>query len=202
MRAVVLALLFGLMLPLSARALPATQTMLEERSLGNPSAPVTMIEYSSFTCPHCADFHRETMPELKSAYIDTGKVRYVFREFPLDRRALAASMVARCVAPDRFFGLVDMLYRDQQTWARSANPLDDLKIRAQLAGLSPADFDACLNNQDLANGIQARAAEAREKDKVESTPTFFVNGRLISGAVPFAEFQAAIDEALAKATAK
>jgi protein-disulfide isomerase len=186
-------------LPQRAGALPPVAAMLAERSLGNEQAKVTIIEYSSLTCPHCAEFHSETLPKLKTDYIDKGLVRYVLRDFPLDGRAMAAAMLAHCVPPQRYFGFVEILFRDQQTWARGADPLADLKTRAQLAGLSQADADACLANRELLTGIQTRASEAQKRDGLESTPTFLIDGRKLSGALPYADFQKAIDEALAKA---
>lgn len=197
-----LVLVFVLLLPVlprSAAALPPTQVMLAERSLGDASAKVTITEYSSLTCPHCADFHRDVLPQIKENYIDKGLVRYVPRDFPLDGRALAAAMIARCVPPDRYFGFLEMLFRDQQAWARSANPLEDLKVRAQLAGLPPAGVDACLADQELSKGIQGAAAEASKREGIESTPTFFIDGRKISGAASYDQFKAAIDEAIRKA---
>lgn len=187
------------MLPTASAALPPTQAMLAERSLGSPSAKVAIIEYSSLTCPHCADFHRDVLPRISQEYIDKGLVRYVPRDFPLDGRALAAAMIARCAPPDRYFGFLDMLFRDQQSWARSANPLEDLKVRAQLAGLSPAEVDACLKNKDLADGIQGAAAEAQRRDGIESTPTFFINGNKFSGVASYDKFKSAVDEAIGKA---
>ena len=168
MRKLVLVLLLTLaLIPSRSMALPPVETMLAERSMGSPTAPVTLVEYSSLTCPHCADFHRETLPKIKEAYIDKGVVRYVLRDFPLDPRAMAAAMVARCLPADRYFGFVGMLFSDQQTWAHSRNPTEDLKVRAQLAGLAPAEFDACLSNKELADGIQAAAAEAQKRDGIE-----------------------------------
>ena len=199
MRRVVLVIL--LILPIllpAAHALPPIQAMLAERAMGDPSAKATIVEYSSLTCPHCADFHREVLPRIGQEYIEKGVVRYVARDFPLDGRALAAAMIARCVPPDRYFGFLDMLFRDQQTWARSASPLDDLKVRAQLAGLSPAEVDACLADQNLLKGIQASASEARQRENIESTPTFFIDGKKISGAASYDQFKAAIDEAIGK----
>jgi protein-disulfide isomerase len=199
-RKLVLILLLTLALPPSrGMALPPVETMLAERSMGSPTAPVILVEYSSLTCPHCSDFHRETLPKIKEDYIDKGVVRYVLRDFPLERRAMAAAMVARCLPADRYFGFVNMLFSDQQTWAHSRDPIEDLKVRAQLAGLPPAEFDACLTNQDLLKGIQAGAAEAQKRDGIDSTPTLLVNGRKMSGAAPYDEFRSAIDEALAKA---
>jgi protein-disulfide isomerase len=112
---------------------------------------------------------------------------------------MAAAMTARCVPPDRYFGFLDMLFRDQQAWARSANPLDDLRVRARLAGLTSAEFDACLANQDLLKGIQTAAAEAQKRDGIESTPTFFIDGKKISGAASYDRFKSVIDEAIGKA---
>jgi protein-disulfide isomerase len=198
-RLVVLMVLIAALLPASAGALPPTVEMLAERSLGSPQAPVTVVEYSSLTCPHCADFHRDVLPQIKSAYIDKDQVRWVFRDFPLDGRAMAAAMVARCVAPDRYFGFLDILFRDQQAWARSSDPLADIKVRAQLAGLSPADVDACLANKELLQGIQARAQDGQKRDGVDSTPAFRIDGTPIAASRSFADFKAAIDAALAKA---
>lgn len=194
----VLVLLTAL-LPVAAVALPTTEAMLAERALGNPQAKVTIVEYSSLTCPHCAEFHRDVLPQIKAEYIDKGLVRLVFRDFPLDGRAMGAAMVARCVPPDRYFGFIDMLFRDQQAWARGTDPLADLKVRAQLAGLAPADVDACLADKALLQGIQTRAQEAQKQDGVDSTPSFRLNGQKIAPNHTFAEFQAAIDQALAAA---
>lgn len=186
----------------AARALPTTEAMLADRVLGKAEAPVTITEYSSFTCSHCAQFSVDTFPKIKSEYIDTGKVRFVFRDFPLNSPSLAAAVVARCLPPERYFGFVEMLFRDQKEWAQHADMkgvLDDLKVRAQLAGLAEADFQACLKNADLIKGLQERAAEAEKKHQINSTPTFLVNGKTLAGALPFADFKTAIDAALAQA---
>jgi protein-disulfide isomerase len=173
--------------------------MLAERALGDEAAPVTIVEYSSLGCPHCAAFHRETLPKIKEAYIDTGKVRLVYRDYPLGGAAMAAALIARCVEPSRYFGFINMLYRDQATWAASTKPLDDLKQLSRFAGLSEADFNACLENKALLQGIQERASQAQKEAGIDSTPTFFVNDRKIVGAQGFETFKAAIDEALEKA---
>jgi protein-disulfide isomerase len=172
---------------------------LAERSLGDAAAPVTIIEYSSLGCPHCAAFHHETLPKIKEAYIDTGKVRLVFRDYPLGGVAMAAALIAHCVEPTRYFGFIDVLFRSQATWSTSSKPLDDLKQTSRLAGLSEADFNACLENKALLQGIQERAAQAQKENGIESTPTFLVNGRKIVGAQDFEAFKAVIDEELKKA---
>lgn len=192
-------LLIVTLLPLPGMALPPVEAMLAERSMGSPEAKVTIVEYSSLTCPHCADFHRDVLPQIKAEYIDKGLVRWVLRDFPLDGRAMAAAMVARCVPPDRYFGFIEMLYRDQQTWARGNDPLADMKVRAQLAGLAPADVDACLADKQLLQGIQKRAQEGQQRDGINSTPSFRVDGRTLTGISSFAEIKSPIDEALAKA---
>jgi protein-disulfide isomerase len=172
--------------------------MPPERSLGSPTAPVTLIEYSSFTCPHCATFHHETLPQIRKEYIDTGKVRYVFHDFPLDAMALAASMTSYCVDPGLYFGFIDLLYRDQMTWSRAADPLKELETRAQLAGVMPDQLQACLKNSELAQGIQKRAKEASEKHDIKSTPSFMINGEKVAGAISYDQFKEKLDAALAK----
>lgn len=185
-------------LPISARAAITDELAISERSMGADDAPVTLIEYSSMTCPHCATFHDDTLPKLKKAFIDTGKVRYIFRDFPLESRAMAAAMTARCVDPQRYFGFVDLIYKDQQDWSKSSDPMKALQTRAQLAGLSENDFASCLDNRTLFEAIQNRAQSGEAEFGIESTPTFIVNGKKFSGAMPFTEFEKIINEALSK----
>lgn len=191
-------ILMTALLPFAAAALPPTEAMLAERALGDPQAKVTIVEYSSLTCPHCAEFHQNVLPQIKAEYIDTGMVRWVFRDFPLDGRAMGAAMIARCVPAERYFGFIDMLFRDQQAWARSTDPLTDLKVRAQLAGLAPADVDACLADKVLLQGIQTRAQEAQKQDGIDGTPSFRMNGQKIAPNHSFDEFKSVITPALAK----
>jgi protein-disulfide isomerase len=192
-------LLLALLVSVRAASAAPVDEMLAERALGDEAAPVTIVEYSSLTCPHCAAFHRETLPQIKEAYIDSGKARLVYRDFPLGGAAMAAALIARCVEPSRYFGFIDILYRGQETWAASTKPLDDLKQLSRFAGLSEADFNACLENRALLQGIQGQASLAQKEAGVESTPTFFVNERKITGAQGFEAFKAAIDEELEKA---
>lgn len=191
-----LVLLVALVWPAAATG---SDAVLEERSLGADDAPVTMIEFSSLTCPHCADFHAEILPKIKEQYIKSGKLRLVYRDFPLDPLATAAAMLPHCVGPDRYFGLLEALFRSQSTWARSQEPAKELERLSRFAGLSPAEFQACLNNRDLLEAIQQRANEARNEYNITSTPTFIVNGQKIVGASGFEEFQAVIDEQLGSA---
>lgn len=168
---------------------------LEENSLGADDAPVTIVEYSSMTCPHCATFHADTLPGLKEKYIDTGKVRYIIREFPLDKLAAAAFMLARCAGKDRYFPLIDALYAQQATWAYGkGDPTPRLFKATRLAGASftKESFEACLQRQDLLDGINW-VRERGAKFNIRSTPSFFVNGKLLGGAQPLEKFEELIE---------
>jgi len=169
---------------------------LEEKVLGDPDAPVTIIEYASMTCGHCARFHAETYPRLKEDYVDSGKVRIIMREFPLDALAAAAFMLARCVNDDAYFDFIDLLFERQREWAFSDKPVDALFAMGRQGGLTRADFDACLSNQELLNGVTAVRQRAEQEFGVSSTPTFFVNGELVRGAVSFDQFQSLIERHL------
>jgi protein-disulfide isomerase len=165
---------------------------LGERSLGEADAPVTVIEYASATCGHCANFHNESFPALKEDYIDTGKVRFVFREFPLDELALAAFMLARCAPENRYFPIIDVLFEEQQSWTRNAR--EELLKIARMAGFTPESFEECLQNEDVAKGILEIRSTAAEQYGVQSTPTFFINGEMIAGNKPD-ELRQAIEDA-------
>jgi protein-disulfide isomerase len=158
----------------------AQEQTLPEMSIGRADAPVTIVEYSSLSCPHCAAFHKEVLPELKTEYIDTGKVRYVVREFPLNDAALAGAVVARCLDPSRYFAFVDMLFSKQDEWAFKDDAFAPLKKLAKQAGLPDDQFDKCLDNEALQKKILA-IRERGAKEGVSGTPAFFVNGKLIKG---------------------
>jgi protein-disulfide isomerase len=168
---------------------------LGEMVLGNAKAPVTIIEYASMTCSHCAHFATTTMPELRKRYIDTGKVRYMLREFPLDPIAAAGFMLARCAAKDnaeKYYALIDILFHQQGTWVVK-QPLPPLQAIGRQAGLSEKDFNACLANQGMLDKIEEVRKSATEKLGVNSTPTFFVNGEKITGDVSIDELAKKID---------
>jgi protein-disulfide isomerase len=204
---------------------------LPDRSVGDPKAPVSIIEYASMTCPHCADFEINTFPTLKQRYIDAGKVYYVLREFPLDDLAKAAFMLARCVAGDqmtlkrepagedgdkpasppvdprtetplmpqneqqaneRYYALVDVLFRQQRTWAYSKEPAKALFDIAKQAGFTQQSFEACLSDQALLDAIDEIKDRGAQKFNVNSTPTFFINGKVVRGTIPANK----LDEAL------
>lgn len=160
---------------------------LGDKVLGQESAPVTIIEYASMTCPHCADFHTQTLPKLKEKYIDTGKVKLIFREFPLDPLAAGASILARCAPGDRYFPMIDVLYRLQRNWAAANDPVAALQQIARQTGFTQESFDACLRNQSLLDGVTAERDRASQRFGVNSTPTLFINGQVYRGALSFDE---------------
>jgi protein-disulfide isomerase len=174
--------------------------------LGKVDAPVTFIEYASMTCPHCAAFSKDTFPAFKTKYVDTGKVRFIFREFPLDELAVAASMLVRCAATgadkttvsgDKAMALVEVLFNSQDKWAVK-NPIPPLQQIAKQAGITEKAFDECLKDQKLYNDILAVRERASKEYKVESTPTLFVNGKMIKGGVDIGELDKAIEPLLPK----
>jgi protein-disulfide isomerase len=155
---------------------------LGDHVLGQDSAPVTVIEYASMTCPHCAHFNNEVFPALKSKYIDTGKVRYILREFPLDPVAAAGFMLAQCAGKDKYFPVIDALFRTQRSWIAASDPVEGLFTVAKQTGFSRESFEQCLANQQLLDGVEWVRQRASEKFGVNSTPTFFVNGKIERGA--------------------
>ncbi len=165
---------------------------LPEMSLGKADAPVTIVEYASMTCPHCAHFHETTLPELKTKYIDTGKARLIMREFPFDPRAEAGFMLARC-SNDNYFPMIDVLFKQQQSWAASENARDALLQISKLAGFTQERFEQCLTDQKLLDDIRAVRTRGAEEFKVDSTPTFFINGKQYKGALSIEEMSAIID---------
>jgi len=168
---------------------------LPEKMIGNADAPVTIVEYASMTCPHCATFHVNTLPAIKERYIDAGKARLVFREFPFDPRAEAGFMLARC-SDANYFAMIDVLFKQQRGWAAVENAKDALLQIARLAGFSQESFEACLTDQKLLDDIRAVRARGASDFKVEATPTFFINGDKYSGALSVDEMSAIIDSKL------
>lgn len=152
-----------------------------DMSLGNPDAPVTVVEYASYTCPHCARFHEGPFKQLKADYIDTGKINFVYREVFFDRYGLWASMIARCAGtPDAFFGMTDLIYEKQSEWARAGEPaaiVDELRKIGLLAGLDGDKMEACLQDGDNARTMVAWYQENATEDGIDSTPSFVINGQ-------------------------
>ncbi len=162
---------------------------LGEMAMGDAKAPITVIEYASMTCPHCAHFSMTTFPELKKRYIDTGKVRYMMREFPLDTLAAAGFILARCAGPDKYFPLIETLFASQRDWVVQ-RPLGPLTAIAKQAGLTQEAFEACLDNKEMIDGIEKVRNQAAEKLGVNSTPTFFINGKRMAGDLSIEEMEA------------
>jgi protein-disulfide isomerase len=158
----------------------------EDRVLGKADAPVTVIEYASFTSPHCAHFATDVLPAVKASLIDTGKAKLVFRDYPLDALALRAAMLVRCAGNDRAFGMIDLLFERQMQWATAKDGNAALLAIAKQAGLSESDFNACMANQDVQNAVVQSRVGAEQTYKIQSTPSFVINGRLAVGA-PTAE---------------
>jgi protein-disulfide isomerase len=176
----------------------AKPVSLPDMGLGPANASVTITEYASMTCPHCAAFNEAVFPKIKSEFIDTGKIRYVFREFPLDIKAAAGSMLARCIAKDdapKYFTVVDLLFKQQNDWVMK-NTTETLTRIGKQAGLSQQQVEDCLKDQALLDKISADQKYANEVLKVNSTPTFFINGEMIKGETSFEEFDKKIKSLL------
>lgn len=166
---------------------------LEDISIGKADAPVTIIEYMSMTCPHCANFHEKTFDAIKTKYVDTGRVRFILREFPLDLKATAAIMLARCAPKEQYFPLVAVLFKQQMTWAVAEDTRGALLQTAKLAGFTQESFNACLTNQKLLDDVTAVRTKADKEFGVQSTPTFFINGNRYAGGMSVEEMSAVID---------
>ncbi len=176
----------------------AKPVSLPDMALGPANAAVTITEFASMTCPHCAAFNEAVFPKIKSQYLDSGKVRYVFREFPLDIKAAAGSMLARCIAKDdagKYFAVIDMLFKQQNDWV-GKNTTETLTRIGKQAGLSQQAVESCLKDQALLDKIAADQKFASEVLKVDSTPTFFINGEKIKGETSFEEFDKKIKSLL------
>jgi protein-disulfide isomerase len=168
---------------------------LPDKVMGQDDAKVTIVEYASMTCPHCAHFAETTFPELKTKYIDTGKARYILREFPFDPRAEAGFMLARC-AGDNYYPMIDVLFKQQKNWAAVDNVKDALLQISKVAGFTQETFDACLTDQKLLDDVRAVQKRGADEFKIDSTPTFFINGKTYKGALSIDEMSAVIDPLL------
>lgn len=169
---------------------------VSEKVLGDPDAPVTIIEYSSLTCPHCAAFHTDTLPAIKERYVDTGMAKIVYRDFPLDQNALNAAVIAHCAGPDRYFVFLEALFGSQQRWARSADPTESLIQLAGLGGLPRDQAEACLADEAMQDAVLQTRLDGQAEYQISSTPSFVVNGELVSGNRTVDEFATVIEAAL------
>lgn len=170
--------------PAAAASTPAANALATvqpgDHVLGDPKAPITVIEYASLTCSHCAHFHTQILPEIKKKWIDTGKVKLVYRDFPLDQVAAKAAQIAECAGNDRYFGVLDIIFRGQPQWATAADPLAELAKPLRIAGLGESEIKACLANEAMSNAV-IKDYQGGEAMGVNSTPTLFINGQLYRG---------------------
>ena len=171
---------------------------LSEKVLGNENAPITLIEYASLTCHHCATFHNEVLPKIKSDYIDTGKLKFIYRDFPLDHYALMASMVARCAGNKKFFTFLKVLFKEQPKWTAAKDPFIALGHIARIGGIGKGEFKSCVGNKAIEDGILKSRIEADREFKIESTPTLIINGEKYDGARTFKKLKKYIDKLLTK----
>ncbi len=172
---------------------------LGDQPLGPENAKVTVYEYSSLTCSHCGDYHKETYPELKKLYIDSGKIRYIRRELAFDQLGTGAAMLAHCSGKGKYETVANLLFALQDKWAFTSTPVDGLRAIMRQTGMSDAQFDACLKDQTIFDGVQNVTKRAKDVLNVNSTPTFFINGKRLVGARPLDDFKKALDAALAEA---
>ncbi len=174
-------------------------SLVEEMVLGSDDAPLTVIEYASSTCPHCKTFHQETFKKFKANYIDTGKVRFIFREVYFDRYGLWAGLVARCGGPERFFGIMDLIFARQPEWTRGNSESEiagNLARIGRSAGLTGEEVEACMKDRALARAMVAVYKENAEEHGIRSTPSFIIDGELVTGALPYDEFSTILDSKL------
>ena len=178
----------------SAQETKLPEVQPQDRILGKADAPITIFEYASLDCPHCADFDQNTLPKLKAEWIDTGKARLVFRDFPLYEDAVRAAMLARCAPPEQFFPFVDALFQSQTVWATAQNVDGELAKLARLSGMSDDKFKACMSDSALENQVRASRLLG-EQYGVKSTPTFFINGTKVEGSLPISSFEKVLSQA-------
>jgi len=187
--------------PAFAEDMPADQALAPDYALGATDAPVTVVEYASFTCPHCAHFHDDVFTQLKKDYIDTGKVRFVLREVYFDQYGLLAAQIARCGGEMRYFGITDMLFSQQTDWIGSGQGSEivaNLRKLGKVAGLSDEQMDACIADEDTTKAMIAAYQTHFTEDGIEGTPSFMINGQLYSN-MGYNQFAMVIEEKLAQA---
>lgn len=168
------------------------------RILGKPDAPITIIEYASMTCPHCAKFATDILPKIQEAYIDTGKAKLIFRDFPLDQVALKGHMIARCAPPERFHSFIAAMFANQKTWAFAPDPMVALARLAKLGGMSQDRFDACLADKSVEEAVLKQRLAGAEQYKIEATPTILINGKKIEKGRTFEDLDAILKPLAAK----
>ena len=176
-------------------ALASEEIFEDDRILGDHDAPVTIIEYASLTCPHCAAFHGGTLPELKESWIKEGRARLVYRDYPLDRVAMTGSMIAQCFEQDQaYFAFLDMLYAQQRQWALAESPVEALYERARLGGMDRDRFNACLQDEAQLNRILEKIKHGQDNYQIRSTPSLIINGELYPGNRSFSDLETILKE--------
>ncbi len=187
----------------AARAEDATVANIDQ-VMGRADAPLTVIEYASLTCPHCAHFHETVVPLIKSNWVDTGKIRFIYRDFPTSPAglSLSASMVAQCAGKDRYFAVLGLLFKQQEKWVTATNPKDEIKRIVRLAGITSDDVDACLTRRDLLTALQDRAKAGNTEFGVDSTPSLVIDGKVYPGAQSYEDISKMLDEAYRAALKK
>ncbi|HEY9550054.1 MAG TPA: DsbA family protein [Kiloniellaceae bacterium] len=172
------------------------EAALRPRVEGDPKAKLTMLEYSSLTCPHCAAFHNGALPQIRETYIETGKLKLEMRDFPLDQYALRAAAMARCAPESRYFPLLDMLFKQQANWTSAEDPIAAIKQIGRLAGIRGETADACMSDEALLDGILKIRLGGQQDHDISSTPTFVIGTEKVVGAQPFEAFKKVIDAQL------
>jgi len=169
------------------------KTYEDDHSLGKANAPITIVEFASLTCPHCAAFHADTFPQLEETWIADGRARMVFRHYPLDALALRASAVSECFDGERFFGFIGLLFKTQAQWSRADDPINALRGLSRQAGMNDETFDSCVNDEATLDRILQKVVDARNDHQIQSTPSFVINGRKVEGARSFEELQEVLE---------
>jgi protein-disulfide isomerase len=169
---------------------------VEDRVIGSANARVTIVEYASLTCPHCATFHTEVLPQVKARFVDSGQVRLIFRHFVLNILDAGASMMARCAPAERFYPILDVLFQQQRSWAGASDPVAALGQIALQAGFTRESFEACLRNQQILDRLSAQTDRAARRFGVNSTPTIFINGQMFRGALRVEQIEAIVSPML------
>ena len=188
-------LFISLLLPATVSAeILSTEEALKDRVIGDPAAPITIIEYASLTCPHCASFHADTLPKLEKDWIETGKAKLIYRDYPLDRYAASASMIARCAPTEKYFTFLNAFFAQQKTWSRADNPVKVLTQLAGLGGMSKEDVDACLANEALQDGILQMRLEGQMEYDINSTPSFVIDGKKVAN-LPYEDINELLENA-------
>lgn len=198
--------LFALLVVVGSAAWSAENGTVDplDRVLGQANAPLTIIEYASMTCPHCARFHENVLPSIKSEWIDTGKVKLIYRDFPTPpaNMAIGVAMITQCAPVEQYFPILALLMKGQDRWMRSPDPLNEIKRTVGLAGLTPSDVDACLKRDSLGDAIQARADAGQRLFGIESTPTLVIDGKRVEGEQSYSVIKKALEDAYVKVAKK